>query len=157
MRILIVSDTHGDIDYFNDVIGREGRFDMVIHCGDGSGEADYFEKRADCPVYAVKGNCDLFSREPITRIVTVCGKRLYVEHGVRICGFERAEFDRFARDNNVDAILYGHTHRQRLERTDRTWIINPGSLARPRDGSKSYVILTVGDDGKMEFEGKTLF
>ena len=79
MRILIVSDTHGDIDFFNEVITKEGRFDMVLHCGDGSGESDYFEKRADCPVYAVKGNCDIFSHESNTRIVTVAGKRLYMD------------------------------------------------------------------------------
>lgn len=156
MRILIVSDTHGDIDFFNEVITKEGRFDMVLHCGDGSGESDYFEKRADCPVYAVKGNCDIFSHESNTRIVTVAGKRLYMEHGVRICNYEKIEFDRFASDNKVDAIIYGHTHRQRIEKTDKVFIVNPGSLARPRDGGNSYVVLTIGNDGVMNFEGKRI-
>lgn len=156
MRILIVSDTHGDIDYFNEVIDREGHFDMVLHCGDGAGDADYFEMKADCPVYAVRGNCDLFSRETNTRIVTVCGKRIYMEHGTRICYFEKTQFDRLAKENNVEVILYGHTHRQRLEKTENTWIINPGSLARPRDGKSGYVVMTVDAEGKIQAEAKQL-
>ena len=42
MKILVVSDTHGNNDNFASVIGKEGKPDMVIHLGDALGCEYYY-------------------------------------------------------------------------------------------------------------------
>lgn len=38
-RILIVSDTHGRLNYFKEMLARTGKPDRLIHLGDSEGTA----------------------------------------------------------------------------------------------------------------------
>jgi predicted phosphodiesterase len=53
-------------------------------------------------------------------------------------------------------ILYGHTHVQKMLSQKGKWIINPGSISRPRDGYPSYVAMKTDGNGGFEFEAKRL-
>ena len=60
-RILIVSDTHGRLNYFKEMLARTGKPDRLIHLGDSEGQQDEIARLAGCPVDIVRGNCDYSS------------------------------------------------------------------------------------------------
>ncbi len=114
MKIGVISDTHlKDVDsqlidiykeYLSDV-------DMIIHAGDlvSTEVADFLSQK---PLHVVQGNMDsldIKERFPEKRIVEVNGFRLGLIHGwgspFGIEGRIRSEF------NDVDVIIYGHSHR----------------------------------------------
>lgn len=54
---------------------------------------------------------------------------------------------KYAKENNIDFVVFGHTHIPTYETIDNITFINPGSLTYPRDGSdKSFGILTIDDN-----------
>ncbi len=156
MRVLIISDTHGDTDNFDLLLEKERNIDMVIHCGDGARDFDYIEERSRCSFRCVRGNCDLLCRVRDSISFELEGHGIYVEHGLHISNMNLRELREFGEFNRVDVIMYGHTHRQRIEKTDGLWIVNPGSLSRPRDGYPSYAILETDGQGNITVKGERL-
>ena len=63
MKLLILSDSHREMEYMRDAVRRE-RPDAVIHLGDLVPDADRLaEEFPGLPVLSVRGNCD-FSQPP---------------------------------------------------------------------------------------------
>ena len=59
MRILVVSDTHGDLRTLLQIVKSQPTAEIIIHCGDGNEEAQYIkDSYRDKMVVAVKGNFD---------------------------------------------------------------------------------------------------
>ncbi len=56
MRTLIISDTHGRHEGVDEILEREGEFDMLIHLGDVEGGEIYLDVMFECPKYIVRGN-----------------------------------------------------------------------------------------------------
>ena len=59
MRILVVSDSHGDYNSLKKAIASQPTAEVIVHCGDGAKEVeslttDFPEKK----IIAVRGNCD---------------------------------------------------------------------------------------------------
>ena len=156
MRILIISDSHGRTENIDLIRQKEGKFDLVLHCGDGSEDFDYIGDRLGCRVNGVKGNCDILSREFPVQNLNIEGKLIHIEHGHRLPYFSEIALLDFAESNGYDVILYGHTHVQKLLNQNGKWIINPGSISRPRDGYPSYVVMKTDGNGGFEFEAKRL-
>ena len=156
MRILIISDSHGNTDNIELLKKREGKFDLIIHCGDGTGDFDYIGDRLGCRVNGVRGNCDILSREFPVQNLNIEGKIVHIEHGHRLPYFNDREILNFAENNGYDVVLYGHTHVQKLLKGNGKWVINPGSISRPRDSVPSYVIMKTDGNGGFEFEAKRL-
>ncbi|MCR5128303.1 MAG: metallophosphoesterase family protein, partial [Lachnospiraceae bacterium] len=48
MRILVISDTHGDLQHLETVLAEEGDFDMLLHCGDICGDEDRVRQMVMC-------------------------------------------------------------------------------------------------------------
>lgn len=129
MRILVVSDSHGDYRSLKKAIAAQPSAEVIVHCGDGSNEVeslkiDFHEKQ----LIAVRGNCDWSSMLPPTEIAQVGGKRLFVTHG----HLYQAKFTIYnmicaAREEKADILLYGHTHCALNEYDDGLYIMNPGS------------------------------
>ena len=58
MKLLILSDSHREMEYMRDAVRRE-RPDAVIHLGDLVPDADRLaEEFPGLPVLSVRGNCD---------------------------------------------------------------------------------------------------
>ena len=81
-------------------------------------------------------------------MVEVAGHRIFLTHGhlfnVRLDTGMLAEA---ARTTGADIVVYGHTHIALVEHGDVT-VLNPGSIARPRDeqrGSFMLVDLNAGE------------
>ncbi len=156
MRILIISDTHGRNENVEELKQIEGKFDLVIHCGDGASDFNYFSELFDCLVTGVSGNCDMFSQEPKVLHLNIEGKLIHIEHGNRLPIYNEQTLLDFAEENGYDVVLFGHTHKQILLERYGVYVINPGSISRPRDGVPSYTILTTNGRGGFKFENKRL-
>ena len=156
MRILIISDSHGRTENVEILKKKEGKFDLVIHCGDGIEDFNYFSELFNCPVTGVSGNCDMFSNEPKFLNLNIEDRIIHIEHGNHLPVFSKKDLLDFAEGNSYDVILYGHTHYQSIISRDRFRVINPGSISRPRDGAPSYIIMITDGKGNFTFEEKRL-
>lgn len=147
MKILAISDTHQWRENIEKVLELEKGIDLVLHMGDSEDDMAYIESICDCPVEAVRGNCDYGYILPETSVVEpVEGIRMFMTHGHRF-GVKSNE-DRLvqaAKDNGASVALYGHTHEQFLMEIDGVLVINPGSLTypRPRGQHPGYAVLEV--------------
>src|SRR5215467_2479580 len=108
-----ISDTHGLLRPH--VLAALAGCDPIIHAGD-VGSSDVLARLgALAPVHAVRGNVDhgaWSANLPVTQRIEIDGFRIYVLHIL-------AELDPQAADN-VDAVIYGHSHRPKIETKNGT-------------------------------------
>ena len=130
MKVLVFSDSHGELSFMRDVI-RQERPDQIFHLGDHDRDAeDLAGEFPTIPIAAVQGNCDYYSDAPLTRVITLRGSRFFLCHGHTFgvkTSYLRASYA--ALEQKADFLLCGHTHEPYLEQNDRTFltIMNPGS------------------------------
>ena len=81
MKVLVFSDSHGELSFMRDVI-RQERPDQIFHLGDHDRDAeDLAGEFPTIPIAAVQGNCDYYSDAPLTRVITLRGSRFFLCHG----------------------------------------------------------------------------
>ena len=81
-KILIFSDTHGDINRCLDIIEKADSVSAIFHAGDYTGDAEDLESiYPNIPIYYVKGNNDYFSKTPSHMLVTIDGVKIFITHG----------------------------------------------------------------------------
>jgi putative phosphoesterase len=119
--------------------------DLIVHAGDFTESAVLEGLRALKEVKAVCGNMDsraIRTILPRKELFVAAGKRIGIIHGwgtpFGIAGRVRSEFD------DVDVIIFGHSHASCNERIKGALMFNPG---RCRD---SYGLLTIAEDIKAE-------
>lgn len=147
MRILVISDTHGDEYSLRQAIARQPEAQLIFHLGDGAREAQYIADDFPGKLRIVRGNSD-FGYSSIlseTGIEVASGHRIFYTHGHRynvkmgyyhiICA---------ARERNAKILLFGHTHTPFCEYEDGLYILNPGSLANCR---QTYGIIDITPAG----------
>ena len=162
MRVLIVSDTHGRNKELREAMKRARPFDTMIHCGDVEGCEDEIRKEAGCPCTIVKGNNDYYSDLPRDEVIYRMGMRIFVAHGHTYhVGWSMETIKEAAKSHGCECIIYGHTHRPVIDRTDpEMLILNPGSLAYPRQEGRqpSFMIMDRDESGnvdiRIEYIGK---
>ncbi len=151
MKILVVSDTHGETERLISLVRSvKGGIKAIIHAGDYEGDAAEISKQfPDMPVYAVCGNCGYGGIMPPLRMVELGGKRIFITHGHRYnvnCTMMNLTYT--ALENKADICIFGHTHIPLVEKHTDLVIVNPGSLSRPRGGSgASYAVIDIDDKG----------
>ena len=59
----------------------------------------------------------------------------------------------YARDNGIDVVMFGHTHRPYIEIEEDVVILNPGSISYPRqeDRRQTFLIMEIDDMGDAHF------
>lgn len=148
MKVLICSDSHTRMDYFQKAIEIENP-DFVIFAGDHSTDAiDMSLVYNQIPFQIVRGNTDYFDYDTKDiQIFDMKGKKVLLTHG-HLQGVKRNlnELESQARKEEADICIFGHTHREFQAEKDGTFYLNPGALM-----DKKYVIY----DGK-KFEQKVL-
>ena len=119
-----ISDTHGLLR--PQVLAALAGCDPIIHAGD-VGSPDVLARLGSAgprPRRARKLDHGAWSADlPVTQRIEIDGFRIYVLHIL-------AELDPQAADK-VDAVIYGHSHRPKIETKNGTLFFNPGS-AGPR-------------------------
>ena len=151
MRIGVFSDTHGDISNARRFYDRLAPLDCLFHLGDYAADGEKLSNLFDCPVYAVRGNCDYRSDMPLERQVDLGGKRFLLVHGHQYYNFNSLLYR--GEEIRADMILFGHTHMPDLSADGPRLILNPGSLSRPRGGfpDSCALILLDGKDLTVRF------
>ena len=138
MRIIILSDTHGNYSALENILLRNADADWFIHLGDGERELDRFI--ASNPFYErkiirVAGNCDYHSMHHDTFILPAAYCKIFATHG-HLYNVKNSldELKATAKENGCNIVLYGHTHSRFMHEEDGLYIMNPGSASYPRDG-----------------------
>ena len=151
MRIGVFSDSHGDISAARRFYGSLAPLDCLFHLGDYAADAGKLSKLFSCPAYAVRGNCDFRSDQPLERIVDLGGKRFLLLHGHQYYYADALLYR--GEEAHADMVLYGHTHMPDLSADGPRLLLNPGSLSRPRGGSAEScaLLLLTGKDLSVRF------
>ena len=159
MNVVVISDTH--------LPGRARRLpaalvaeletaDLIVHAGDFA-TVDALEMlKRYAPVQAVYGNVDepeLRRLLPRRLRLEVLGRPLGLVHGdspsLPTAQRAAAEFV----DQDVDLIVFGHSHRPLLRPEGEVLLFNPGSPTDRRSEPRfSYGRLKLGDDGRLTAE-----
>lgn len=153
-RILLLSDSHGNVDNMAEAVRRE-KPDLILHMGDCWNDAVRLRRRfPGIPLEQVVGNCD-FNQGESERLLEVEGKRILMCHG-HTYGVKSSllTLEYAGREKDADIILFGHTHQLFYDRCERSWMINPGSIAgRPLCIRATYAVITLeegNDDIRLE-------
>lgn len=148
MRILVTSDIHGRKSNFFDAVEMHiNDTDLFINLGDNNSGKDL----EDAEIYfgnklrlkTVSGNCDFSSNKPFCEIFNFAGKKVlichghtfYVKHGLEMLQDE-------ANKQNVDLVLFGHTHVPMNQKINSVRYFNPGALC---DGCYGLIDFSDGE------------
>jgi len=150
LRIVVLSDSHRHYDALEEaVLLHQADADLFIFLGDGEYELDLLRSvRPELKFLSVSGNCDYGSDQPDYGVAECAGRTVFYTHGFRFgvkSGLE--DLKREARRLGADIALYGHTHIPYVSYEDGLWIMNPGSIGRPRVGGPSYGIVDLTAEG----------
>lgn len=154
MKILIVSDTHGQENNLEKVLEKEGDIDRLIHLGDVEGGEDYIRSMVDVPVDMVAGNNDYYSDLPGEMLIRLGNYQAMLTHGHYY--YVSRGTDRLAQaalERGADIVMYGHTHVPHLEQRPGLMILNPGSLSLPRQENRqpSYIVMEIDEKGAARY------
>lgn len=155
MKILIVSDTHGNEWNLERVLKQIGKIDFFIHLGDVEDGEDYIRALiGNVPLAMVAGNNDFFCDLPGETVFSLGKYRILATHGhyyYVYMGHERLW--QAAREKKVDIIMYGHTHCPCLECKDGITVLNPGSLTLPRQKGRqpTWAVMEITEDGTASY------
>lgn len=120
----VISDTHGLLreeikELFKDCT-------LILHAGDVGKESILEELRKIKATVAVRGNVDYWANMLKEReYVTVENKRILVLHNIADLKTDPAE-------NNIDVVIYGHSHKAIIKSENGVLYFNPGSAGPQR-------------------------
>ena len=163
MKILIASDIHGSAYCCRkllEALEREGARRMLL-----LGDILYHGPRNDLPreyapkdviamlnplkdrIFSVRGNCEAEVDQMVLDFPVLAEYCLMPvgEHMMFCTHGHIYNEEHLPPMQPGDILLYGHTHVPRAERSGDRWMLNPGSVAIPKDGSvQSYAVLEEG-------------
>jgi putative phosphoesterase len=139
----ILSDTHGFIHL--DIVNLINQCDIAIHSGDIVDEKTLLQLKPKQQLIAIQGNND----EHLTQLkkvekLNISGVNIVVDHG-HTHGRKQPSHELLRSSYpNAKIIIYGHTHKQTIDKTSIPWIINPGAAGITRNhGGSKCLILTI--------------
>lgn len=139
MKIVVVSDTHGNMSFIDKITKMHKDADLFLHAGDSCLDADSL-----LPFISVAGNCDEYI-SVFSRIFDVENHRIYLMHGSGAYHTPE-ELVRICKGNMCDIIIYGHSHIPFYEYYDGVYMLNPGSPIYPRGGHPTYAVMEISGD-----------
>jgi putative phosphoesterase len=149
MKIGVLSDTHIHLaeEIPQGIVRALSNVDLIIHAGDFVSVAVLEGLRQLGEVKAVHGNMDSMELRrllPERETFVAGGKKIGIIHGWG--GPEGIESKVRARFGDVDIIIYGHSHRAKIERIGDVLFFNPGP------GFQSFGVLTIGEEVQGEIK-----
>lgn len=147
MKILIVSDSHGDREVLVELKKRyASQVEQMFHCGDS-------ELTADDSIWdsfaVVGGNMDYDTGYPLQEVVTLGENRFFMIHGHHHdVKFSMNPLIEAAKQVNAQFAFFGHSHELGVEKRENILLLNPGSILQPRGrfNIKTYAILDIDQD-----------
>jgi uncharacterized protein len=125
MRVGVISDTHGLLrpEAVRALQGTE----HILHAGDVGNPQILTALQQIAPVTAIRGNIDeggACGHLPATEIIDLQGRSIYMLHDV-------SQLDLNPEAAGIAAVIFGHSHKPKIERRRGVLFLNPGS-AGPR-------------------------
>lgn len=154
MRIIVVSDTHGNNGPFLEKAITMEKPDMIFHLGDFVADAKQISKIMEIEYIAVKGNGDYGIMDVNEdELIQINGKKIFLTHGHRYnVHYDTNELYIKGLELGADLVLFGHTHMAIIEKMDKLIIMNPGSPSSPRslDKKGTFGLITIGEEIEIE-------
>lgn len=143
MKIMVISDTHGNYLAPLTFIDEHEGIDLIIHLGDEISDAKMLQNLTSIPIILVPGNCDPDAREPRELCGVLGGQRIFMTHGdmYRVKNGLGALMGKAASEK-ASVVLFGHTHTPLVQRENNLLLVNPGTLMTASK-NRSYAILEV--------------
>lgn len=141
MKVLVVSDNHGQADVIQQLKARHKEdVEHFIHCGDSELPFNSPDMEG---FYAVRGNCDFDNDYPQQLIKEVCSNRIFVTHGhLHQVKSSLMPIMYAAQEEEANIVCFGHSHIAGAEYTGGILFVNPGSISLPRmTRDKTYAII----------------
>ncbi len=149
LRLGIVSDTHGHVDYTQAAVRMLESLDVnvVLHCGD-IGTSEIVRLFHRWPTHFVFGNVD--DPRELRETISAAGQTCHERFGeLELAGRRIAllhsddfqQFDQAKRSSRYDLVCYGHTHKADQQLIGKTLVLNPGALYRAYPHSLAIVDL----------------
>ena len=151
MKILIVSDIHGNYLNMKKVLENHPSFDYFFLLGDvlsgpnidgynPSKLADLLNQYSN-KIFYVRGNCDVYHMDSLdfymekdSMIIPVDNIRFFLTHGHIYKPYSIV-------DQEYDVFLSGHTHKPVMDKVNDKYYLNPGSITLPRgESNPSYIV-----------------
>lgn len=134
MKIGVISDTHipeRSNELPQEILESFKKVDMVIHAGD-IGDLSVLDKLKNvCPdVRAVYGNMDsdtIRKKVPEKMIIAAGTHRIGLMHGIGHPAKLPELMQSLFKNDNVDIVIFGHSHAPYNEKRGNTLYFNPGS------------------------------
>lgn len=144
LRILVLSDSHGDYFSLKRAIEAQPTAEAVVFLGDGHMDFERLKPLlASKRVYAVRGNNDFHCEYPRNQIITEGGMKIYITHGhYEYVKSSLGNLASIARRNGCKLALYGHTHRQQEDNSGDVKMFCPGAIL-----SDEYGVVDIIDNG----------
>ncbi|HOE90586.1 MAG TPA: metallophosphoesterase family protein [Candidatus Cloacimonadota bacterium] len=144
-RILVVSDTHGNYQFLNEVLSFEKKIDILIHLGDEHTDIDNFVELLDkMRVFSVAGihHRDYLNQSKRKLNFNLESLRFQITHSPK---------DLDLTSKNIDIFIHGHTHLSLIDEHKTFVILNPGHLKSEIDRGEhpTYMVLEVKDHDLM--------
>lgn len=135
MKILLVSDTHGRDEIYQELYRIYPKMDLYLDAGDSQ-----VDQGSIYPFISVRGNCDYYPFDDKYRVYTPIGY-LLMKH--------KPNFSKEEIENNK-ILVHGHTHMVDVYEENEKVFVCPGSTSLSRDiFDGSYIILDL-NEGKSE-------
>ena len=134
MRVLLVSDTHGNNEILDLLVKTYPDIDIYLHLGDS--ESDEYSLM---PFRSVRGNCDRYPNFPENLLIPTPYGNMLAMHVPYVR-------DAFLKEHDVKIFVHGHTHRRKYAMQNRFFIVNPGAISYPRDSfDGSFAIMEISE------------
>jgi len=157
--LLVISDSHGSIAALTTVLNwaqsaNAGALDAAVFLGDGCEDLNIASARTGFPLswHAVRGNGDYLFSIPDNMVLDLpSARKLFLSHGNRYHVREGYKtIAAAARNAGAEAALFGHTHVPYCATVDGIFLLNPGSISRPRDSADcTFAVLECPDSGPL--------
>ncbi len=155
IKILVISDTHGDTSLAVRVLKKHLDADIVIHLGDNCRDAERLQELYPKMKFeVVSGNCDYVSDDiPSEKLLHLEGQRVLLTHGHQYSvkwGIERLHAKALYED--LQLLMFGHTHIGCTEYGPGYILLNPGSISEPRGSKRGTYAVVLIDKDKINIE-----
>ncbi len=144
MRIILVSDSHGNKDGFEKLMTNE-KFDYLFFLGDGLSDIGLYDNMEN--IIAVSGNCDFFSVVPNERVINIGKYKIFATHG-NSYGVKGglAKIQARAEEEMVNFVFFGHTHKPTIELINNIYYLNPGTFCKNSSGESCFMEVVLNDN-----------
>jgi putative phosphoesterase len=143
-KLLVISDVHRDRQKLEAILDHlQGKVDSIISLGDSEFTLKYLQRKN---IIAIKGNYPLDGGEGYHKILEIEDLKIFITHGHKF-GVKRSvstQLHEYARSEQYNLVMYGHTHEASYEVIDGITYVNPGSVRQPRGiHDASYAIVSI--------------